>query len=182
MKKRVYTDVNVGKTLKFEHRMKVNDLVNVLKHGRISSEHMVFFPGMRGWFYLKKKEASNDILVYVYGFGVGENCRYAGKVEVDIDGVSQTKTFGNLEKNELLKFHSLGWYLVTFPYTDDGSKKIKVEVKWTIYQRDISVTQQEEEILESLMSQAQVQGSLSEAGKAIVKDELFGYSRRLVLI
>ena len=98
----------------------------------------------------------------VSGVGAGPNCRYAGKVEVNIDGVSQTETFGNLEKNEFVTFNSLNFCPKAFTYTDDGSKKINVEVKWTLYQRDISVIQKEEEIQESLMSQAQAQGSLSE--------------------
>ena len=48
-----------------------------------------------------------------------------------------------------------------------------MEVKWTLYQRSISLTQQDEEIPESPMSQGQDQGhgSLSEVVKAIMKDD-----------
>ena len=107
---------------------------------------------------------------------------FAGKVEVDIDGVSQIGTFGNVEKNEYVQFKSaadifpvnadrppVGHLYPTlgpFPYTD-GDKKITVEVKWTIYQQQpISVVQQDEKIPESLMNQE----SLSVLGAAIMKD------------
>ena len=126
-------------------------------------------------FSLYKKEASNAILVKVdHLCGGGENCRYAGKVEVDIDGVTKTETVGTLEKNELVPFRRLE-FKEAFPYRVDGNKKINVKVKWTLYQLDISITQQDEEIPESLMSQGQ--GSLSKVRKAIMTDEKLLCSR-----
>ena len=175
MSKSGYTEVNLAKPLKYEHSIKINDLDSVLKQQQnITSKYVEIFPGIKVKFSLFRPALNNGLFA---GFGsinwagkdeVYKLAKFAGKVDVNIDGVSRTKTFGSVERNEFNGFktrtppqanNSLNDTTVyflnvgSFPYTANGDQKITVEVKWTIYlQQPVSLFQQDAEIPKSLMS------------------------------
>ena len=117
MSKLFCTDVKVGKPLQVEHKMKVNDLVSLLMQSRyryIASNLIEIFPDVKVVFVLMK-EGSTDAFYLFLGTKSKEgealcSSSFAGKVEVDIDGVSQIGTLGNVEKNEYVQFKSAADY------------------------------------------------------------------------
>ena len=97
-----YTEINVAQPLKFEHRMKVNDLVSLgNQQSHVSSEGIEIFPGVNVQFLLKIYE-NNGFRVFVTGLGPWtevDNSRgepdlgFAGTYELDINGVLQAEIF-----------------------------------------------------------------------------------------
>ena len=87
-----YTEINVAQPLKFEHRMKVNDLVGLRNQKSIVySEGIEIFPGVNVQFLLSFYE-NNGFRVFVNGVGPwtevdrGESdLGFAGKYELDIN-------------------------------------------------------------------------------------------------
>ena len=189
-----YTEVNVAKPLKYEHTLKVNDMVSVQKqyedHGEL--QPVEIFPEIKVQFVLMPENLINDngnpnAFVPMFG-SVGlradgiepyKLAKFAGKIDVTIDGVSRTETFGSVEKNEFIGFTSHPepegpesadiLSVGSFSYTPTGDKKITVEVKWTIFlQQPVSVfqLQQEDKIPKSVLSQE----SRSVVGAAMMAD------------
>ena len=112
----------------------------------------------------------NAFNVYVNGplRGIDKTLGYAGNYELDINGVSQAGSFGNIEKNEFerVRGENLWFSSPTFPYDINGEEKISVEVKWTIYRQQPFSVVQDVGIPESLM----IRESLSVVGKAMMAD------------
>ena len=177
MSKSGFMEVNLAKPLEYEFRMKINDLVGVLKQKNyIKSDWIEIFPNIKVMFVLLPAiPGSFHLNLFGPREGANLDAKLAGKVDVDIDGVSKTETFGNVEKNEFIGFlrdlemphllPPLGPFAYT--YIPNGDQKITVEVKWTIYlQKPVSVFQQEAEIPKSLLSQE----TLRVVGAAMMED------------
>ena len=67
-----YTEINVAKPLKFEHRMKVNDLVSLgNQQSHVSSEGIEIFPGVNDQFLLKIYEKLTTLAASLISASLG---------------------------------------------------------------------------------------------------------------
>ena len=167
-----YTEINVAKPLKFEHRMKLNDLVRIRKQNFLnSSDYIEIFPGHKVRFWLHFVDGIDAFLVGVRGKVLNKSPGFgaAGKVEVEMNGTSKTEYFGNAEKNEFVEFETMESFKfksAVIPFTINGDEKINVEMKWTLFKQQPLSVFQGDNIPESLLSQE----SLSVTGKAMMAD------------
>ena len=152
-----YTEINVVKPLKFNHWMKLNDLVRIRKQNSLnSSNYIEIFPGHKVRFWLQFVDGMDAFLVGVRGKVLNKSPGFAaaGKVEVEMNGTSKmrrvqwatplkTEYFGNAEKNEFVEFETMESFKfksAVIPFTINGDEKINVEMKWTLFkQQPLSV-------------------------------------------
>ena len=165
MSKRGYTEVNFSVPLIYEHRMKVNDFVNVMKSGEIKSKLLEIFPGKKVYFVITQLMRESFQLKIVKTDS--QYARITGNVRVDIDGNVQTKAFGAFRESS---FGVISADAGPFSYSAalDQDKKATLKVLWTLYlpQPPSVFDQQEAETPASMM----IQESLSVVGRTMMLD------------
>ena len=128
MSKVGYTEMSLGKALQYEHRIKVNDFVRVLKQkGEIRTNLLEVFPDLKVEFvirmlaetctvndvqyqynnvgiYNKQNQLQlhkkpGDLFFFIEIENVGvEEAKLAGEVKIDMDGKVETIKLGDVEK------------------------------------------------------------------------------------